>query len=282
MKCIIIIILTLTGFAVNAVNLKNHFIKDSEEAVIEVEYIRKAVYDTTRRDSKYFLDGVILRIGKNKSMFYGVKKLWTDSMMRIDYSNYSSYYMTSFKKKDYYTSGFYWSYVYKDYSKKVYAEYESFDVSHWHYTEPLEKPNWNVGDSIKNLLGYECFEATTDFKGRQWTAWFAPEIPVSDGPWKLHGLPGLILEAHDKSHDYEFEAKGIRSSGLGLVGYMEYNDYIEVSRDEHMKNWWKYKHKNMSAQIQSIFGLKTSDKPVSTKRIPQYDREEIDYDHSLK
>ena len=49
-----------------------------------------------------------------------------------------------------------------------------------------------------------------------------------------------------------------------------------------MKNWWKYEHKNMSAQIQAIFGAKTSNKPVSAKKIPKHDREEIDYDHSLK
>ena len=51
--------------------------------------------------------------------------------------------------------------------------------------------------------------ATTDFRGRHWTAWFATDIPVSDGPWKLGGLPGLILEAYDKGHQYTFTAVGL-------------------------------------------------------------------------
>lgn len=174
MKNFIIIILILTGLLANAINPNSLYVKEPEEAILEVEYFRKAVYDTTIRVSKFFLDDVRLRVGKNKSMFYGVKKLWSDSLMRIDYSSYSSFYMASFKKKDYYTSGFYWSYIYKDYSKKEYMEYETFDMSHWNYIEPLEKPDWTIGDSIKTILDYECFIATTNFKGRQWTAWFAP------------------------------------------------------------------------------------------------------------
>ena len=282
MKYILIIILAFTGFIAGAVNPDNKYIKDPEEAILEVVYSRKAITDTTMRDSRFALDDVILRIGKNKSMFCGVKKLWSDSLSAVNYSAFYPILIASLEKKDYLIIGRYLSYIYKDFPNKTCKEYEYFDMEHWKYSEDLKMPEWAITDSVKTIIGYECIMATTDFKGRQWTAWFSPEIPVSDGPWKLHGLPGLILEAYDKSHDYEFEATGIRSSGLGLVGYMEYRDYGEVSRDEHMKNWWKYEHKNMSAQIQAIFGAKTSNKPVSAKRIPKYDREEIDYDHSLK
>lgn len=64
-----------------------------------------------------------------------------------------------------------------------------------YYTENFSELSWEIGDSTKNILGYECVMATTDYHGRKWTAWFAPEIPIADGPWKFRGLPGLILEA---------------------------------------------------------------------------------------
>jgi len=35
------------------------------------------------------------------------------------------------------------------------------------------------------------------------TAWFAPEIPIKDGPTSLAGLPGLIIKA-------EFDANGAK------------------------------------------------------------------------
>lgn len=34
--------------------------------------------------------------------------------------------------------------------------------------------------------------ATTQFRGLTYTAWFALDIPINEGPWKFHGLPGLI------------------------------------------------------------------------------------------
>ena len=59
---------------------------------------------------------------------------------------------------------------------------------------------------------YECFMATADYHGRKWTAWFAPEIPVSDGPWKLCGLPGIILQAECDGGQYRFVADGIQQA----------------------------------------------------------------------
>jgi len=34
--------------------------------------------------------------------------------------------------------------------------------------------------------------------------WFTSEIPVSIGPWKLYGLPGLILEATSENKKYTY------------------------------------------------------------------------------
>ncbi|MDE5969645.1 MAG: GLPGLI family protein [Muribaculaceae bacterium] len=273
----------MTGFFSRAENPSDKYIKEPEEALLEVVYIRKAITDTTMRDSRFKLDPVILRIGKTKSMFCGEKKLWEDSLSKINYSSYYKILIASWERKDYFvTGGRYWAYIYKDFQNNVCKEYEYFDIERRKYTEELQTPEWTITDSAKTILGYECFKATTDFKGRHWIAWFTPEIPISDGPWKLHGLPGLILEANDIHHDYEFDAKGIRTSGLGKVGYMEYDDYNTYTRDQHMKNWWKYKHENIAAKMQAAYGIKTSNKPTSEKRIPKYDREEIDYDHSLK
>lgn len=39
----------------------------------------------------------------------------------------------------------------------------------------------------------------------EWTAWFTTELPISDGPYKFHGLPGLILKIYDKTNTYSFD-----------------------------------------------------------------------------
>lgn len=57
------------------------------------------------------------------------------------------------------------------------------------------KPVWTIEKSNrKKILGYECFKATTNFRGSNITAYFAKDLPYSAGPFKFYGLPGLILD----------------------------------------------------------------------------------------
>jgi GLPGLI family protein len=56
----------------------------------------------------------------------------------------------------------------------------------------------------KNIGGYKCQEAKTRLGGRSFTAWYTTEIPLSDGPYKFQGLPGLILEAYDDTKEHHF------------------------------------------------------------------------------
>ena len=63
--------------------------------------------------------------------------------------------------------------------------------------EITPKINWKITNEIKKIGKFTCKKATTTFRGRDYTAWFTNEIAVPFGPWKLNGLPGLILEAYD-------------------------------------------------------------------------------------
>jgi len=64
---------------------------------------------------------------------------------------------------------------------------------------------WQITTERKKIGDFECVKAISKpFRGRVYEAWFAPEIPISGGPWKLCGLPGLILEAKDQSGEVSF------------------------------------------------------------------------------
>lgn len=67
--------------------------------------------------------------------------------------------------------------------------------------------HWEVSSETKNISGYESQKATTKYRGREYIAWFTSDIPISEGPYKFHGLPGLILQIMDSESDYVFELK---------------------------------------------------------------------------
>ena len=69
--------------------------------------------------------------------------------------------------------------------------------------------DWTILPERKQLFGYSSQKATTTFRGRTWEAWFTGQIPISDGPWKFHGLPGLILEVSDDQNHFRFTIVGL-------------------------------------------------------------------------
>lgn len=80
-------------------------------------------------------------------------------------------------------------------------KYETYIV-----TEKIEKIPWVIENDYKQIGNLSCQKAIADFRGRKYTVWFTKDIPVTFGPWKLQGLPGLILEAVDETNEVQFYA----------------------------------------------------------------------------
>ena len=71
--------------------------------------------------------------------------------------------------------------------------------------EPLAKVDWTLTDDTLTISGLLCYRATGKLYGKQWTAWYTEEMPSSAGPWKLRGLPGMIVKAEDAEGIHCFE-----------------------------------------------------------------------------
>ncbi len=83
------------------------------------------------------------------------------------------------------------------------------------YVEPKPTLQWQVKPEKREILGHSCQRAEVTFGGRLWIAWFTPEIPLSEGPYKFGGLPGLILEVADSEGDYRYTCIGITNLSAG-------------------------------------------------------------------
>ena len=126
-------------------------------------------------------------------------------------------------------------YVVKSISDNTLRYYDSAGIDKFVYEETPEEWTWEISDSTKNILGYECVKASTDFHGRKWITWFSPEIPVSNGPWKLGGLPGVILEASTDDDKYSFVATGIKQTTKAIVPVYIADQYEKTDRKSFLK-----------------------------------------------
>ena len=93
----------------------------------------------------------------------------------------------------------------------------------------------------KEIGDFKCFKASCNFRGRDYTAWFTLEIPLPYGPWKLQGLPGLILEAYDTDKEIYFYFKSIEYPSDKVLKIIvpnpETNMDMERNRPKKDREW---------------------------------------------
>jgi len=57
-------------------------------------------------------------------------------------------------------------------------------------------PEWIIMNDIKEIAGHICMSASMvdTVRNQKTIAWFASDIPISSGPERWYGLPGMVLE----------------------------------------------------------------------------------------
>jgi len=237
-----------------------------DTAYLQVIYLEDYVKNVDTKKMGY--DELFLNIGSHISEFYSKRESQVqnirDSVFAIggDISQATSLTADIPRSYQYY-------HVYKNYPSKemlTYTDKVLFDS--YRYEEPLEKPVWTLLSERKDIQGYLCQKAMAAFKGRKWTAWYTTKIPISDGPWKLNGLPGLILDAMDSDSLYHFYCVGMkqikRSIPINIKG-----KFIKCSKQELYEKR-KQLNENIVAYMKSMpqitnVILKTPEKTKTNK-----------------
>ena len=97
---------------------------------------------------------------------------------------------------------------------------------------------WKILPDQQKIGEFNAQKATTEFAGRQWVAWFSTELPFQDGPYKFHGLPGLIVKLEDRTKTHQFELIGVSKFTPNPEKTSEFigkNKEIEINQKQYRK-----------------------------------------------
>ena len=112
--------------------------------------------------------------------------------------------------------------------------------------EQIPPMDWQISEDTRSVMGYVCHKATASFRGRIYTAWFSPEIPVNEGPWKLYGLPGAILGAETDDGLFRFQAIGIEQLKDIPIRFPSDRDFEDAKNLKQVNDYRKSKLKDIS------------------------------------
>ena len=113
---------------------------------------------------------------------------------------------------------------------------------------------WNLSTEKKKVQDINLQKAVTVWGGRNWSAWFSTEIPFQEGPYKFHGVAGLIVEIYDDRNNYHFRL--VKSE---KIMNEEENQFIEMSKKMSIPiTWDKYKSTKLKYYESPISFIKNS------------------------
>lgn len=203
-----------------------------DKADIEVSYsFEFPNFKTGERTSR---NQYILLANANQSKFYSPRTEYVDSMQstpdgqsKLQEMQRAAILAGNFNNVVRRDGSFY---VYKSNVDNSVTHYDVAGTDHMYSVEDKTPIDWELTDSTKTVLGYECILATADYHGRKWNVWFTPEIPLQEGPWKFYGLPGFILEAESVDGQYLFTATGINATDKPITPIYLSDQYEKLSR----------------------------------------------------
>lgn len=169
-------------------------------------------------------DLLLLQVGHNVTKCYSYKTWQTDSLVRVTPPEQVLANLGNFH-------GGVQDVIFRDQKAGRLTHIDQIDMDHLLYTEPLPDCGWKLADGERTILGYACRRARCSFRGRNYEAWYAPDIAVSAGPWKFGGLPGLILAIRDDAGVLDLEATGVEERVEPIR--MTKRNYMKASRKKY-------------------------------------------------
>ena len=203
-----------------------------ENIPVQASYECLYEYQVTNEKGDRDTYATILQIGSHAARFLDYTAYQTDSIGQSP--NTSQEEVEKFQKQEQRNEFFFDQTVWQNQPTNKMSVYSVIPPDRYTYTENSHSVQWTLTEDTDTVCGYICHKATGAYGGRMWTAWYAQDIPVPFGPWKLCGLPGLVMQATDADGIHSFEAIAFRK-GITDIPAPNTKNCIKTTRDKFVK-----------------------------------------------
>lgn len=226
-------ILKIVSYIIFSAVISTHYCNSQEISQYKCAYKFDFLKDTIAM--KHFRQEIyILQIGEKITKGFTYQKFYIDSLKTHAPHIYKELFKASVEESfelmrktgdishvqnNAFTVGGFTSDLYKDYEKNEIRIKDNISSYSFVFTDELKPQNWEILNDTSTILGYASQKAVCHYRGRDWIAWFTPEIPIGEGPWKFYGLPGLITKIYDAKNHYVFE----------LIGFQKKEEIIDTN-----------------------------------------------------
>lgn len=219
--------------------------------------------DSTDIDSKRS-ENMLLLVGKEISQFESYNKHKRDSlianMKNGSLENFSMSSMPNFPRTKVHYK------IFKNYPKDSITVYDNIFTDKFEYKES-KNINWKIYSDTLTINGYKSQKAKTSFGGREYEAWFTTDIPISDGPYKFCGLPGLITKISDSKQHYVFEIISVSEKKIKMYNFSSKKSHFLTDKKTFLKKLQESKENAINRMAEMGFIVSDESKQQVKRKI---------------
>ncbi len=235
------------------------FAQTSESVIAKANYKLTHHYDTTDFN-RIHTENFIVYLGNSSAHYKSYDRQLQDSAMLLSFQKEGAMAPPAGRRYDD-------EEIYSYYNEKKMFTSTKPTLGKFIVERSFSPIDWEILPEKKQLFGYSCQKATGSFHGRNYVAWFTTELPFNAGPWKLNGLPGLIIHATDETERIQFELSGFQTVENSVAKTIwDKNERLSITWEEY-KKLAKFFQDDPIGFIEQRFGGKTM---VSPGAVPKH------------
>lgn len=229
---------------------------DMEDQGFDLKILYEFTYqnDSTSADSRKNLL-TQLCIGNEASQFQTVAKFQNDSSLSLAPSNVIFYNYGGINPTNFMIEK-------KGETIRTYEPLNGVSLSGnnelFYYEQKKDDMRWDIHPDTTMIQELVCQKATIDWGGRNWTAWFAIDLPISDGPYKFCGLPGLIMSISDDNRYFAFDVVVIQKAKQKVLPFDKIRSDIRLIKTTET-NFYKERKKLRDNMVE--YAILNGDRP---------------------